>query len=116
MLALPGTRRGTGEDSPPPGNRCRIAPPERIQSRYYLRFTVDDQPGVLARVASVMARERVSIASVLQHPAERKGAASLVLTTHASDERAVRRALRNLARLSSVLETPLLLRIGDFAD
>jgi homoserine dehydrogenase len=67
-------------------------------------------------VASALARHRVSIASVIQTPAERKGAASLVLTTHTTDERAVRRALGNLARLGSVLETPLLLRIGEFAD
>jgi homoserine dehydrogenase len=105
-----------GDDAPAPAERCPIAPPERIRSRYYLRFTVDDQPGVLARVASALARHRVSIASVIQTPAERKGAASLVLTTHTTDERAVRRALGNLARLGSVLETPLLLRIGEFAD
>jgi len=35
---------------------CRLAPPESIRSRYYLRLTVKDQPGVLARVASVMAK------------------------------------------------------------
>ena len=94
----------------------RLAPPERIRSRYYLRLTVKDEPGVLARVASVMARHRVSIASVIQNPAARAGAASLVLTTHDSDERSIQRALRILARLASVLERPLLLRIGDFAD
>jgi len=105
-----------GEDGPAPGPRCGIAPPERIQSCHYLRLTVDDQPGVLARVASVLARHRVSIATVIQSPAARKGAASLVLTTHRSDERAVRRALAVLARLGSVIEAPLHLRIGDFAD
>ena len=61
---------------------CRLAPPESIRCRYYLRLTVKDQPGVLARVASAMARHHVSIASVIQNPAERAGAASLVLKTH----------------------------------
>src|SRR4029077_15114600 len=101
---------------PPTRDGCRIAPPERIRSRYYLRLTVKDQPGVLARVASVTARHHVSIASVIQNPAERTGAASLVLTTHESDERSIRRALKILAALSSVLQRPLLLRIGDFTD
>jgi homoserine dehydrogenase len=105
-----------GEDGPPASGRCRIAPPERIRSRYYLRLTVKDQPGVLAKVASVMAQRSVSIASVLQSPAAKAGAASLVLTTHQSDEKALRGALRVLTRLGSVLEAPLLLRIGDFAD
>ena len=69
---------------------------------------------MLARVASITARQRVSIASVIQNPAERRGAASLVLTTHESDEHAMRAALGTLGRLASVLEAPLLLRIGDF--
>lgn len=91
-----------------------IAPPEKVRSRYYVRLTVKDQPGVLAKVASVMAKKAVSIATVLQSPAQRAGAASLVLTTHESDERALRGALSALGRLGSVLEAPLLLRIGDF--
>jgi len=99
-----------------PGATCKIAPPESIRGRFYLRLTVKDQPGVLAQVASVMARHAVSIASVLQNPAERAGAASLVLTTHESNERSIRRALAALSRLGSSLETPLLLRIGDFGD
>jgi homoserine dehydrogenase len=94
--------------------RCRLAPPESIRSRYYVRLTVRDQPGVLARVASEMARHRVSIATVIQGPAERPRAASLVLTTHESDERAIGRTLRRLRSLATVLEEPVLLRIGDF--
>ena len=67
-------------------------------------------------VATIMARNRMSIASVIQHPSDRAGSASLVLTTHESDERSMRSALRALARLSSVREAPLLLRIGDLGD
>jgi homoserine dehydrogenase len=77
---------------------------------------VADQPGVLARVATIMARNRMSIASVIQGPSERAGLASLVLTTHESDERSMRVALRALGRLGSVREAPLLLRIGDFGE
>lgn len=103
----------TGE-VPAAKNNARLAPPESIRSRYYLRLTVKDQPGVLARVASVMADQRVSIASVIQGPGETPGVASLVLTTHESDERAIGATLKRLGKLASVLEAPLLLRIGDF--
>jgi homoserine dehydrogenase len=106
----------TGEAACPAGKRCRIAPPQRIRCRYYLRLTVKDSPGVLAQVAATFARFGVSIASLIQNPAQRPRAASLVLTTHESDERSMRRALAALSRLTSVLERPLLLRIGDFAD
>jgi homoserine dehydrogenase len=103
-----------GEGTTPVRDGCRLAPLESIRCRYYLRLTVQDQPGVLARVASVMAKHRVSLASVIQGPAERAGAASLVLTTHESNERAMRATLKQLKSLRSVLDQPLLLRIGDF--
>jgi homoserine dehydrogenase len=105
-----------GEERPALDARARLAPPERIRGRYYVRLSVADRPGVLARVATIMARNRISIASVIQGPSESSGQASLVLTTHESDERSMRGALRSLKSLGSVREEPLLLRIGDFGD
>ena len=64
-----------------------LAPLKRISGRYYLRLEVRDEPGVLAKIATATARSRVSIASVVQRPSARPGAATLVLTTHQSDER-----------------------------
>ena len=54
--------------------------------------------------------------SMIQRAQEPAGVASLVLTTHQSDERAMRATLVRLGRLRCVLERPLLLRIGDFGD
>ncbi|MFM1852051.1 MAG: hypothetical protein RIS54_1735 [Verrucomicrobiota bacterium] len=104
----------TSEVPLPAGGGVKLAPPEHIHGRYYLRLTVKDQPGVLARVASVMAKHHVSIASVIQSPSEATGTASLVLTTHDSHERAMQGTLKQLARLASVVDQPLLLRISDF--
>ena len=98
------------------GGNCRLAPPERIHGRYYLRITVKDRPGVLARVASVMAEQHVSVASLIQNRADQPDAASLVLTTHDSNERAIQATIARLKKLSVVLEAPLLLRIGDFGE
>ncbi|HEY5079763.1 MAG TPA: homoserine dehydrogenase [Opitutaceae bacterium] len=105
-----------GEEGPPASGGARLMPPERIRGRYYVRLTVADVPGVLARVATIMARNKMSIASVIQNPSDQAGSASLVLTTHESDERSMRTALRALSRLASVREAPLLLRIGDMGD
>jgi homoserine dehydrogenase len=99
-----------------PERPCRLAPPEHIRGRYYVRLTVRDEPGVLAQIAAAMAAQHVSIASVIQSAQEPAGAASLVLTTHQSDERAIRATLTRLTRLRCVLEKPLLLRIGDFPE
>lgn len=99
-----------------PRAQVKLAPPERIHGRYYVRLTVQDRPGVLAKIASAMAQHRVSIATVIQSPADRSDAASLVLTTHDSNERAIQATLARLARLSVVLEKPLLLRIAEFPE
>ncbi len=107
-------RRGNTPLPEPIEHRCPIAPLEHIAGRYYIRMDVKDAPGVLARIAGATARSRVSIASVLQRPSELPGAATLILTTHTSDEKAIRATLARLRRLTSVLGEPLLLRIGDF--
>jgi homoserine dehydrogenase len=109
------TARKEGSASRVSGD-CQLAPPERIHGRYYLRLTVKDRPGVLARVATVMADQHVSIASVIQNRADRPDAASLVLTTHDSNELAIQKTIARLGKLSVVLEPPLLLRIGDFGE
>ncbi len=110
------TGKAVAAGRPEQGPRVRLAPLEHVISRYYLRMTVKDQPGVLAQIAQITARNRVSIASVIQTAAGRTDAASLILTTHESNERAIRSTLADLARLKSVLEKPLLLRIGEFTD
>ena len=71
---------------------------------------------MLAQIATAMADQQVSIASVIQRAQEPAGEASLVLTTHQSDERAIRATLARLARLRCLLGKPLLLRIGDFSE
>ena len=103
-----------GEATAETKNGCKLAPPENVRCRYYVRLTVKDEPGVLARVASLMAKHQISIASVIQNPSERPNAASLVLTTHESNERAMQATLKQLTALRSVLEAPVSLRIGDF--
>jgi homoserine dehydrogenase len=109
----------TGKTAATPGNVTgtpTLAPLEKITGRYYVRTLVKDEPGVLAQIATVMANHRVSIASVTQPEAGEEGTASLILTTHQSNEHAIRETLADLSRLPSVVEAPLLLRIGDFAE
>jgi homoserine dehydrogenase len=96
--------------------RLRITPPEDLASRFYLRLTVKDAPGVLARVSASMASNQVSIASVLQRGNELPECASLILTTHLTNEKAIRETVNDLKTMSVVVEDPVLLRIADFED
>jgi len=107
--------RGNTHLPEPVETRAPLTPLERIKGSYYLRLEVKDEPGVLAKIASATAGCDVSISSVLQRPSETAGAASLILTTHQANEKAIRATVSRLKRLSSVLGEPVLLRIADFA-
>ena len=88
-----------------------LAKPESIHSRYYLRMRVKDKPGVLAKVTDIFSREGVSIATMTQHQEPETGTASLLFTTHESNEKVVASTLKRLKRLGAVIEAPFLLRI-----
>ncbi len=61
---LPSRLRNLWSDAAP---AVPMAPAEHIRSRYYLRFTIADRPGVLGRLAQILGDKGISIASVIQH-------------------------------------------------
>lgn len=100
---------------PPLGCSCytekRIRAMAEVETRYYLRLTVKDQPGVLARVAGALGGADVSIAHIFQTPDEEHGTAEIAVVTHKVAERAVRGALAALKGLPDVLAVECLIRI-----
>jgi len=84
-----------------------------VNGSFYLRLTVDDRPGQLALVAETLSDESVSIATVSQTLKECRSAASLILTTHETNEHSMALALEKLEKLPGVLENPVLFRMFD---
>ena len=69
----------------------------RLVSRYYLRFLVLDQPGVLAHIARILGEHRISIAEVVQEsPREPGKPVSVVVLTHQALESDLRQALADI--------------------
>jgi homoserine dehydrogenase len=89
--------------------------PDAVPGRFYLRFRVEDTPGVLAEIAGVLGRHAISIASVIQHETEEggDGLVPLVIMTHATTEGAVRKALETIDRLSFVRPGTVRMRVRD---
>ncbi|MBI4343693.1 MAG: homoserine dehydrogenase [Candidatus Omnitrophica bacterium] len=81
-----------------------------IETRYYMRFLVKDRPGVLARIAGILGRHHISIASV--HQKERKAARAVpvVMMTHEAKESNVREALAQIDRLGMVRRPTVAIR------
>ncbi len=91
-----------------------IKPMEEIWSCYYLRFTVEDRPGVLSKISGVLGRHHISIASVIQRDRKEDGARGgvpLVMMTHRAREKDIQAALGKINRTDSVFEPTVLIRV-----
>ena len=87
-----------------------------VKGRFYLRFNVDDHPGVLAEITGVLGRHNISIASVIQHGAERKDDAQvvpLVIMTHSAPEGAAAAAVAEIERLACTRGSNVRMRVLD---
>ena len=76
---------------------------------YYLRFVVRDAPGILASIASALAREGINLDAVLQDPGYSKEALVFVVTVEPCEEFALEMALRAIAGAECHSEPPLAL-------
>ncbi|MEZ4504090.1 MAG: homoserine dehydrogenase [Dehalococcoidia bacterium] len=88
-----------------PYRAIEISPPARATARYYLRVTVRDQAGVLARIAGALGEHGISIASVIQFEADEDAhTAELVITTHAAPGESLEAALAEVRAMDVVVE------------
>ena len=84
---------------PPDRPLVTLRPHDEIRTAYYLRFSVRDEPGVLARIASHLAARRISIAAVQQREQNDQGApVPLVIITHLAREADLRAAIVEIDR------------------
>jgi homoserine dehydrogenase len=90
-----------------------ILPFEQLQSRYYLRVLAKDQPGVMARVATVLGKYQVSISAILQHESAQDNHVPIVITTHLAREGDLQNAIREINELPVIQGPAACLRIID---
>jgi len=92
-----------------------VMPIESVETRYYLRFSVGDHPGVLGHIASTLGAEGVSIEQMVQEgrALEESGAVPVCIITHRCQEGAVRRAVKAIETKPFLKGAPRILRIED---
>ncbi len=92
----------------------KLTPMSEIKTRYYMRVTVADSPGVLAKISKILGDNMISIASVIQKEAdEEAGTAEIVIMTHPAKESAFQKALQKTLRLAVVKEIGNFIRVED---
>ncbi|MEX2238187.1 MAG: homoserine dehydrogenase [Dehalococcoidia bacterium] len=83
-----------------------------LQTRYYIRLTVADRPGVFAEIATQLGINDISIASVIQKEADESAqSAEIVIMTHRAREAALQEAIAGLRRMASVFEVGNCIRV-----
>jgi homoserine dehydrogenase len=78
---------------------------------HYLRFVVDDKPGIVSAIAGALAKVGANIDSLLQRPGYPKHRLPFVVTTEPCLTSTIEKAMNSLAKLDVMLERPLTLQI-----
>jgi homoserine dehydrogenase len=84
---------------------------EDFISRYYLRFTVLDHPGVLSKISGVLAEYNISIASVIQKEAHPVDHVPVVILTYEASEHNLQQALQKIDALDDVKAPSVVIRV-----
>jgi homoserine dehydrogenase len=96
---------------------AKIRTIEETESRYYLRLTVEDRAGVIAKISHILGEANISIASVLQREAPETadvGTVPLIMMLHTARDAAVRAAVAEIDRLPVVKAPTVVLRVESF--
>ncbi|HKV16801.1 MAG TPA: homoserine dehydrogenase [Reyranella sp.] len=88
----------------------KVSPMGRHVGAYYMRLMVQDRPGVIAAISGVLAKERISVESMLQR-GRSQSEVPVVLTTHETEEAAMQRAAARIGQLRAVAQEPCLIRM-----
>ena len=84
-----------------------------FNSRHYLRFKVEDRPGIIAAIASILSKYEINIDSVIQKPGFSKDSLPFVITLESCRTSLVDKALEQIAKLDFLVEPCLHLPIVD---
>lgn len=98
--------------------QCEIElkPYSRTLGRYYMRFLVADEPGVLSQITGILGHHQISIASIIQHePKDNRQPRKvpLVIMTHEASEGSAHAANEEIRKLPSVGPECVKLRVTE---
>jgi homoserine dehydrogenase len=77
------------------------------KSPYYLRFRVEDKAGIIATLATILAKHHIGIDAVLQLPSENWRDLPFVVTTEPASEQSIRDAIVEIRGADFLIEPPL---------
>jgi homoserine dehydrogenase len=90
-----------------------LMPFDDLFTNYYFRFSALDRPGVLSKISGILGENNISIAAVIQKGRQKAGPVPIVMNTHRSKEKDVRKAIKKIDRLDIIHGKTIVIRIED---
>ncbi len=91
-----------------------ILPMAEVETRYYLRLAVSDQPGVLADITRILADRQISIEAMIQRePVEGEAQTDIIMLTHRTREKHIDAAIALIEALAVVKSRVIRLRLEE---
>jgi len=92
-------------------DKPKAASADKREGSYYIRLSLKDEPGVLADFTREFAAQKISVKSIIQREIAEDKSAQVVVTTHHTNEGAVKRAVKAIENLKCTVASPVCLRI-----
>ena len=95
----------------PPEKAVSIQPMDKLMTSYYFRVSALDTPGVLSTISGILAKNGISISSVIQKGRDEKGSVPIVMLTHEARESQARKAIQLIDHLDVVTHKTVVIRV-----
>ncbi|MGE0406505.1 MAG: homoserine dehydrogenase [Candidatus Korobacteraceae bacterium] len=82
-------------------------------SRHYLRLVVQDRPGIVAAIATVMSRRSINLDAVMQRPGFDKANLAFVVTVEPCSSKLLEAAIGEIEQMDFLVDRPLWMPILD---
>ena len=99
--------------SPSSKKKMKLFNFDNHQSKYYIRFLTKDVSGVLSKITSNLAKNKISIANLIQKPSVNR-TANVMLITHSSKELNIQKVLKSLSKQNKLFKKIVMIRVRDF--
>ena len=91
-----------------------VTPIDETCSSFYIRLSVTDKPGTLARISRILGDARIGISSVIQPEGHEGASVPLILMIHDAKNAAMSAAIKKISRLPVVKGAPVVYRVEHF--
>ena len=83
----------------------------KYSNSLYLRFEVNDKPGVLSQITQSLAKRNISVERLIQIPDHKNKKASIIIITHKTNESDANKCLKIFKTNGNILKVPTRIRL-----